>query len=191
MKKSIISLLAIVFCLCGCANAQNKNEMKSIVIYFSHAGDNYSVGVIEEGNTKILADHICKQTGADRFEIISEKSYDMPYMSLIDVAKKEQQSGELPAYLGDVDLSAYDVIYLGSPNWWGTYPQVVLSFLSDHDMNGKTIYPFVTHEGSSFGSQLKELKKLYPKSTIKDGLSVAGHDVRSAGKERVQKWLNR
>lgn len=78
----------------GCAG-QNKTkdpkDMKAIVIFFSHAGENYSVGNIEVGNTKIVADYISELTGADQFEIVAEKDYDMPYNKLIQVAKEESQ----------------------------------------------------------------------------------------------------
>lgn len=197
--RILSTLLIALSVLCSCsAGAQSKEannndkKMKSIVIYFSHAGENYSVGVIEQGNTKLMAYYICDKTGAERFEIVAEKSYDMPYKELTELAKKEQQTGELPAFKGAIEnFDQYDTIFLGSPNWWGTYPQVVFSFLSKYNLDGKTVYPFVTHEGSSFGSQLKDLKKLFPNANIKDGLSVAGHDVRSEGKERAEKWLKK
>ena len=118
----------------------NKNmDRKAIVIFFSHAGENYSVGHIEVGNTKIVADYISEITGADQFEIVAEKDYDLPYMDLIKVAQAEANAGELPAYKGDVDVAPYDIVFIGGPIWWGTYPQVMFSFFKDHDLSGKTV----------------------------------------------------
>ena len=177
----------------GCAG-QNKTkdtkDMKAIVIFFSHAGENYSVGNIEVGNTKIVADYISELTGADQFEIVAEKDYDMPYNKLIQVAKEEANNGELPAYKGDIDVSKYDTIFIGGPIWWGTYPQVMFTFFRNHDLNGKTIIPFVTHEGSGLASTVSDIKKAWPNATVKGGFAIYGHEVRS-GKTKVEKWIKR
>ena len=187
--KTIFTVLLAVLAA-GTACGQNKNNMdnKALVIFFSHAGENYSVGNIEEGNTKIVADYISEITGADQFEIVAEKNYDMPYMDLIKVAQDEAKAGELPAYKGDVDVTPYDVIFIGGPIWWGTYPQVMFSFFKDHDLSGKTVIPFTTHEGSGLASTVRDVKKALPKATVKDGFAIYGHEVRS-GRAKVEKWL--
>ena len=187
--KTIITVLLAVLAA-GTACGQNKNNMdnKALVIFFSHAGENYSVGNIEEGNTKIVADYISEITGADQFEIVAEKNYDMPYMDLIKVAQDEAKAGELPAYKGDVDVTPYDVVFIGGPIWWGTYPQVMFSFFKDHDLSGKTVIPFTTHEGSGLASTVRDVKKALPKATVKDGFAIYGHEVRS-GRAKVEKWL--
>ncbi|MCR4871903.1 MAG: flavodoxin, partial [Bacteroidales bacterium] len=109
--------------------SQKQNTMsKSIVIFFSHAGDNYSVGNIEVGNTKIVADYITEIKGADQFEIVTHKYDGMAYMPLIELAKEEANKGELPPYEGTApDLSQYDTVFIGGPVWWGTYPQVMFT----------------------------------------------------------------
>ena len=164
------------------------NNGKALVIFFSHAGENYSVGNIEVGNTKIVADYISELTGADQFEIVAVKDYDMPYNKLIQVAKEEANNGELPAYKGDIDVSKYDTIFIGGPIWWGTYPQVMFSFFKDHDLNGRTIIPFVTHEGSGLASTVSDIKKAWPNATVKEGFAIYGHEVRR-GKAKVEKWI--
>ncbi len=187
--KAIITVLLAVL-TAGTACGQNKNNMdnKALVIFFSHAGENYAVGNIKVGNTKIVADYISEITGADQFEIVAEKNYDMPYMDLIKVAQDEAKAGELPAYKGDVDVTPYDVIFIGGPIWWGTYPQVMFTFFKDHDLSGKTVIPFTTHEGSGLASTVRDVKKAWPKATVKDGFAIYGHEVRS-GKAKVEKWL--
>jgi flavodoxin len=192
MKHSVKSFLTVLLAVltAGTACGQNKNDMnqKALVIFFSHAGENYSVGNIEVGNTKIVADYISEITGADQFEIIAEKNYDMPYMDLIKVAQDEAKAGELPAYKGDVDVAPYDIIFIGGPIWWGTYPQVMFTFFKDHDLSGKTVIPFTTHEGSGLASTVQDVKKAWPEATVKDGFAIYGHEVRS-GRAKVEKWL--
>ena len=160
----------------------------TLVVFFSHAGDNYSVGNVKVGNTKIVADYISEMTGADQFEIVTHKYDGMAYRPLCDLAKEEQQNGELPEFEGGVDVSKYQTVFIGGPVWWGTYPQVMFTFFSKYDLSGKTVIPFTTHEGSGLGNCVKDVKKAYPNATVLDGFSIYGHDVRD-GKDRVGKWL--
>ncbi|MBQ8064366.1 MAG: flavodoxin [Prevotella sp.] len=167
-----------------------KTGSKALVVFFSHAGDNYSVGNIKVGNTKIVADYISEITGAEQFEIVTHKYDGMAYRPLCDLAKEEQQNGELPPFEGSVDVSKYDTVFVGGPVWWGTYPQVMFTFFQKYDLNDKTVIPFTTHEGSGLGSCVKDLKKAYPKANFLDAFSIYGHDVRE-GKGRVEKWLKK
>ena len=195
----IMAALALLMAS-GC-NAQNKQEntntitqsnnntMNKIVIFFSHAGDNYSVGNIEVGNSKIVADYISEITGADQYEIVTHKYDGMAYMPLIDLAKKEAADGELPPYEGAApDLSRYDTVFIGGPVWWGTYPQVMFTLFKDINLAGKTVIPFTTHEGSGLANCVDDVKKAFPKATVTKGFSIYGHEVRT-GKAKVEKWL--
>ena len=206
-KDIIIAVLAVVMAT-GC-NGQNKNYAetfqetslqneqtsnskkmnKSIVIFFSHAGDNYSVGVIDTGNTKIVADYISEITGADQFEIVTHKYDGMAYTPLIELAKEEARKGELPPYEGTApDLSGYDTVYIGGPVWWGTYPQIMFTLFKDINLDGKTVIPFTTHEGSGLASCASDVRKAFPKANVTGEFSIYGHEVRS-GKAKVEKWL--
>ena len=196
MKRIITAVLALLMAT-GC-NAQNKQEVKSsnknnmnksIVIFFSHAGDNYSVGNIEVGNTKIVADYITEIKGADQFEIVTHKYDGMAYMPLIELAKEEANKGELPPYEGTApDLSQYDTVFIGGPVWWGTYPQVMFTLFNDINLDGKTVIPFTTHEGSGLASCASDVKKAFPKAKVTGEFSIYGHEVRT-GKAKVEKWL--
>ncbi len=139
---------------------------KALVVFFSHAGDNYAVGNIKVGNTKIVADYISELTGADQFEIVTHKYDGMAYKPLCDLA----------------------TIFIGGPVWWGTYPQVMFTFFKKYDLSAKTIIPFTTHEGSGLGQCVDDVKEAYPNATVTGEFSIYGHDVRS-GKARVEKWL--
>ena len=195
--KSIITAALALIMATGC-NAQNKQEVKSsnkntmsksIVIFFSHAGDNYSVGNIEVGNTKIVADYISEIKGADQFEIVTHKYDGMAYMPLIELAKEEANKGELPPYEGAApDLSQYDTVFIGGPVWWGTYPQVMFTLFKDINLDGKTVIPFTTHEGSGLASCASDVKKAFPKAKVTSEFSIYGHEVRT-GKAKVEKWL--
>ena len=195
--KRIITAVLVLLMVTGC-NAQNKQEVKSsnknnmsksIVIFFSHAGDNYSVGNIEVGNTKIVADYITEIKGADQFEIVTHKYDGMAYMPLIELAKEEANKGELPPYEGTApDLSQYDTVFIGGPVWWGTYPQVMFTLFKDINLDGKTVIPFTTHEGSGLASCASDVKKAFPKAKVTGEFSIYGHEVRT-GKAKVEKWL--
>ena len=161
-----------------------------MVVFFSHAGDNYAVGNIEVGNTKIEADYITEVTGAEQFEIVTHKYDGMAYNPLIELAKKEAKNGELPEYEGDIDLACYDTVFIGGPVWWGTYPQVMFTFFKKHanDLKGKTVIPFTTHEGSGLASCVEDVKEAFPDANVTKGFSIYGHEVRT-NKAKVEKWL--
>ena len=123
-----------------------EKNAKVLIVFFSHAGENYAVGNIKVGNTKLVADEIQKVTGGDEFEIVAERNYDMPYASLTKLAKEEQERNEKPAFKGEVkDIDQYSTVFIGGPVWWGTYPQVMFSFFDKYVLIGKTIIPFTTH----------------------------------------------
>ena len=195
--KRIITAVLVLLMATSC-NAQNKQEVKSsnknnmnksIVIFFSHAGDNYSVGNIEVGNTKIVADYITEIKGADQFEIVTHKYDGMAYMPLIELAKEEAKKGELPPYEGTApDLSQYDTVFIGGPVWWGTYPQVMFTLFKDINLDGKTVIPFTTHEGSGLASCANDVRKAFPKAKVTGEFSIYGHEVRT-GKAKVERWL--
>ena len=163
--------------------------MNAIVIFFSHAGDNYAVGNIEVGNTKIVADYITEITGAEQFEIVTHKYDGMAYNPLIQLAKQETAKGELPPYEGKMpDLSQYDVVFIGGPVWWGTYPQVMFTAFKDMNLDGKIVYPFTTHEGSGLANCEDDVKRIFPKADVQKGWSIYGHEVRT-GRAKVEKWV--
>ena len=190
MKKLLLILAAILGFHMTAYSQENTNNMKkSIVIFFSHAGDNYAVGNIEVGNTKIVADYISEIAGADQFEIVTHKYDGMAYNPLIKLAQEEANRGELPPYEGSApDLSQYDTVFIGGPVWWGTYPQVMFTLFKDINLDGKTVIPFTTHEGSGLASCVKDVKKAFPKAKVTGEFSIYGHEVRT-DRAKVEKWL--
>ena len=197
LKNIFITLVALLsFTACSGQNSKTEKQKvqpmsKSIVIFFSHAGDNYSVGNIEVGNTKIVADYISELTGAAQYEIVTHKYDGMAYTPLINLAKDEASKGELPPYEGKApDVSEYDTVFIGGPVWWGTYPQVMFTLFRDIDLTGKTIVPFTTHEGSGLVSCVSDVKKAFQDAKVTAGFSIYGHEVRS-GKDKVKRWIDK
>ena len=170
-------------------------ESKTLVIYFSRTGEQYTVGVIEKGNTAIVAEMIAEQTGADLFEVLPEDDhYPMTYDALTDVAKQEQADKARPAYAGELpDLSAYDTIFVGAPVWWGDWPMIMYTVFEASDFSGKTLIPFSTHEGSGLSGFDKKLESACPGATVEKGLAVRGNDAQNAQekvRDSVSDWLS-
>ena len=169
----------------------------TLVVYFSRTGEQYTVGVIEEGNTAIVAKMIAEQTGADLFELLpAEDRYPMTYAELTDVAKQEQNDNARPAYAGQVpDLSRYDTIFIGAPVWWGDWPMILYTFFENNaeGLAGKTLIPFSTHEGSGLSGFDRKLAAACPNSTVGEGLAIRGNDCQNdkeSVRQRVTDWLS-
>ena len=169
----------------------NKNQ-KVLVAFFSRADENYSVGYVDKGNTQIVAEMIADKTGGDLFHIETVEAYPADYQQCIEKAKAELQANARPALKGDVKVEDYDVIYLGYPNWWGEPPMALYTFIEKHNWNGKTVYPFITHEGSGFGGTDKRLEKACKGAKFEPGLAIPGHvaqNERAKAQQKVDNWL--
>ena len=152
---------------------------KILVAYFSHSG-----------NTREIANQIHENVGGSIFEIVTVDSYPSNYDEVVKQAKQEQESGSKPTLKTKIEnIESYEVVFIGHPNWWGTIPRPVATFLSEYDFSGKTIVPFCTHEGSGLGRSERDIKKLCPNSGVLKGLAIRGRDVKNAQNE-VSKWLH-
>lgn len=165
---------------------------KILIAYFSRRGENYVGGTIQDlevGNTKRVAQKIAALTGADLFEIENVEAYPTNYTEMTQVAMLEMQNKERPALTATVDnMEQYDTIILGYPNWWGTMPMCVFSFLESYNFKGKTILPFCTHEGSGLGHSIEDIRRVCPDAEIREGFAVKGSVAVSADKQ-VKEWL--
>ena len=171
---------------------QTKGGSNMLVAYFSLAGEQYGVGVVEEGNTSIIAHMIAEQAGADLFEIEPETPYPTTYQGLLDVSQQEMRDNARPEIAGTVEnMADYDTIFIGYPNWWGDMPMIVYSFLESYDLSGKTIVPFCTHGGSGLSNTESTIADITG-GTMKDGLAIPGttaqNDRDTAG-SKVAQWL--
>ena len=168
-----------------------------LVVYFSRTGEQYRVGVIDKGNTAIVADMIIEATGADSFEILPQEDYyPYTYDELTDVAKQEQNENARPAYEGEVpDLSQYDTVFIGAPVWWGDWPMICYTFFESNAeaLSGKTLIPFSTHEGSGLSGFDRKLASAIPNSIVGEGLAIQGNDAQNnqdSVNDKVNDWLS-
>lgn len=168
------------------------NKTKSLTAYYSRAGNNYVNGDIINlpvGNTEIAARMIQKLTGGVLFRINTVKTYPEDYMETTEVAKEELRSNARPEISGRVDnMGDYDIIYLGYPSWWGTMPMAVFTFLEAYNLEGKTIVPFCTHEGSGLGRSERDIEKSCPGADVAKGLAIRGGRVKGA-RDDIIDWL--
>ena len=176
---------------------QTTSGSRVLVVYFSRTGEQYNVGVIDKGNTAIVAEMITEKTGADLFEVLPQDDYyPYTYDELTDVAKQEQNDNARPAYKGEVpDLSQYDTVFLGAPVWWGDWPMIMYTFFETNAdaLKGKALFPFSTHEGSGLSGFDKKLSDALPDSTVGKGLAIKGEKAQNDpdnAREEVNEWLS-
>jgi flavodoxin len=171
---------------------RNENDSKCLIAYFSRSGNNYVNGTIMNlpvGNTEVVAKMIQEMTGGDLFHIEAVNRYPEDYTETTDVAQEELRTNARPKLTSHLEsMVSCDVIFLGYPNWWGTMPMPVFTFLEEYDFSGKTIFPFCTHEGSGLARSVSDIRKLCPQSTVLDGLAIRGGDVKNA-QDEVSVWL--
>lgn len=180
MKTTLSTILAFTVALLamGTSQAQAAQAKKILIAYYSWGG-----------NTREMAKQIKIATGGDLLDLVPVKPYPTVYRECTDQAKKEINAGFKPELKTKLpDLKAYDIVFVGSPCWWGTIAPPVATFLTKSDLAGKTIVPFMTHEGSGMGHSESDIKRCCPKSTVKDGLPIRGGSVRGA-QEEVTKWV--
>ena len=137
--------------------------MAGLIAYYSRADENYFGGTyryIDIGNTEKVAKIIAEKTGADLFKIEQVKPYSKIYHECIKEAQDDLRKNVRPKLQSYPDsLESYDTIYLGYPNYWGTMPMAVFTFLEHFDFTGKKICPFCTHEGSGMGHRMKQISR--------------------------------
>ena len=162
-----------------------------LIVYYSRKGQNYWGGSIRDlpkGNTEIVAEMIQKAVGGDLFEVDTVKPYSADYTTCTQEAQAELRANarpELKEYLDSLD--GYDTIFVGYPNWWGTMPMAMFTFLERYDLSGKRIIPFCTNEGSGMGSSERDLKKICAGATVERGLSIRGCETAKSEK-KVSDW---
>jgi flavodoxin len=153
---------------------------KILVAYFSHSG-----------NTRVIAEQIHSLVGGELFEIVSVNPYPTDYNACVERAQKEQKASARPKLKVKLEnAKSYDIVFIGYPNWWGSFPMPVATFLEENDFSGKTLIPFCTHEGSRLGRSVEDLTKMCPKSKILEGLAIRGRSVKTAH-EDVAQWVKK
>ena len=165
---------------------------KTLIAFFSRADENYFGGAmryVKVGNTEIVVNDMKEMINADTFKIEMKDPYSPVYMTCIDEAKRDLRAKARPELVSmPASIDEYDTIVLAYPNYWGTMPMAVFTFLENFDFSGKTILPLCTNEGSGMGGSERDIKKTCPGANVKSGLSVTGSEAANAA-GRVKKWL--
>lgn len=166
--------------------------MAVLIAFYSRRDENYVNGMLkrlEVGNTEVAAGIIQKLTGGELFRIEQVQAYSKEYNECIAQAQADQKRDarpELKAY--PESMEPYDSIYLGYPNYWGTMPMAVFTFLEHFEFGGKSIRPFCTHEGSKMGSSVSDIRRLCPDAEVEDGFAIRGGSAERAGKD-IEQWI--
>ncbi len=152
------------------------SENKILIAYYSYSG-----------NTKLVAEKIKNITGGEIFEIKTIKEYPRNYTDVVNLAKQEKEQDLRPELANKIDISNFDIIYLGTPVWWYTFATPIKTFLTEYDFTGKTIIPFCTHGGGGASATYSDMEKLCPNTTIKTGFTSYEH---SAKDSEIEEWIN-
>ncbi len=166
--------------------------MAVLIAYYSRAGENYFGGAyrhIPVGNTEKAAKMLAELTGGDLFKIEQTVPYSDDYQTCIAQAKKDLQANARPQLVTmPENLDGYDEIYLGYPNYWGTMPMAVYTFLEQFDFTGKTMHPFCTHEGSGLSGTVRDIQNAAKGAKVAKGLAIHGSSVDNA-KASLAAWV--
>lgn len=179
--RNILMMLIAMVTMSGTnVKAQQVFKAKKVLVaYFSWSG-----------NTRSVANQIAELTDGKLFEIQTTTPYPEEYRLCTEVAKKEKEANARPELKTKVDnINTYDVIFVGYPNWWGTAPMAIWTFLENYNFSGKTVIPFCTHGGGGEQNCFKDFVKHTEKATIKKGFLINGGSANSA-RTKVEKWLH-
>ena len=164
----------------GMSTGTKPAAKKILVTCFSHSG-----------NTRVIANQIHGLVGGEIFEIVSVNPNPTDYDTVVEQARKELKASHRPKLKSKLEnVKPYDAIFVGYPNWWGTFPMPVATFLEETDFTGKTVVPFCTHEGSRLGKSVANLTKLCPRAKTLEGLAIRGGSVTNARDDLAQ-WIKR
>lgn len=165
---------------------------KTLIAFFSRADENYFGGAmryVKVGNTEIVVNDMKDMIDADTFKIEMKEPYSPDYMTCIDQAKKDLRAKARPELVSMPEsIDGYDTVILAYPNYWGTMPMAVFTFLEQFDFSGKTILPLCTNEGSGMGGSVRDIQKTCPGADVKAGLPIIGSDASNAAGQ-VRQWL--
>lgn len=189
----IVGVLSMTFST-QAVTAEPESHSNVLIAYFSRAGENYSVGVIEKGNTELLAEIIADETNGDLFRIEPVVPYPEGYEDTKTIATQERTDNARPEIKNTIEkFDDYDVIFVGYPIWWGDMPMIMYTFLESYDWTGKVVIPFNTHEGSGQAQTVSAIRKECSGASVMNGFSVRGSVAQNNGetaRETAHTWLS-
>ena len=180
LKKIVMGVTMLcTFCACAQSTAKSskQEDMKSIIVYFTHSG-----------NTELAAKKLAEVTGSDIVRILPAEPYtaaDVDWVNEQSRCTQEHLNQTLrPAIKPlDVDFSQYDTVFIGFPIWWHEEPAVIRTFLDNTDLKGKELYPFCTSYESPMSEADATLQKGYPTLKWHTGLRLP------ASAEQIKAWI--
>ena len=200
MKRLIALLTTVVVATVSSAfsspdaTAEEPHHDNVLITYFSRAGENYNVGVVERGNTDLLAEIVAEETGGELFRIETVREYPSAYDEMLTVATEERTNKERPELKTSIEnFGSYDVIFLGYPIWWGDMPMAVYTFMDSYDFSDKVVIPFNTHEGSGESGTYSAISSYLPNAQVLDGMAIQGktaQEFNSDTQQSVRDWLD-
>lgn len=168
-----------------------KPQGKIAIVYYSQS---------QVQNTALIAKWIHKHVGGDLIPLEMVEPYPEPYGETLKAAEKHRKEGTRPPLKRIPDLTSYDIVFFGSPIWYGTYAPPVATFLDANKLAGKTLAPFCTHGGGGAGKFFSDVAKACPDAKVLDGLTIRGSNQieRRLGtgvtshhtEDDVVEWLN-
>ncbi len=161
-------------------------DKKSLIIYFSRADENYSVGYVDKGNTEYIAEYVKEFTNADMFKVEPLIPYSKDYQTCIKEAK--ERIGNAPIKENISDISRYEVIYIMTPIYWGTYAPELETAIKGLDFTGKIVRVVTTHEGSGLGSVVNDLKRICNGTILDDAIAIYGSQAKNS-KDKIEAWI--
>ncbi|MBR3116658.1 MAG: NAD(P)H-dependent oxidoreductase [Bacilli bacterium] len=162
-------------------------DKKSLIIYYSRADENYSVGYVEKGNTEYVAEYVKEFTNADMFKVEPLVPYSKDYETCIKEAK--ERIGNAPIKEAINDISMYEVIYIMTPIYWGTYAPEIETAIKDLDFSGKIVRVITTHEGSGLANVVNDIKRIcVGANVLDDALAIFGHEAKDS-KNKIENWV--
>ena len=181
-------------------------ETKILIAYFTWAENTVvddpsavdvdattSASVLAPGHVAQMAGWIQSETGGDLFSIVAAEPYSSDYDECLDRAADEKADSARPTLTGTVrNMADYNVIFLGYPDWWGTCPMAVFTFLDSYDFTGKTVIPFCAHGTSGLAASVRDIRAALPDVTVLDAVGVQrpGMDTPlDTARSTVTSWL--
>lgn len=177
----------------------DNEQSRSLIVYFSgdkvtdtsrglDAVSSASMTVREQepvGETTIAAQLIQEVTGADLYQIYTQRYYPSSYFGTAMKALFEEVIHARPEIANPLgNLDDYDIIYVGYPIWWMDAPMVIYTFFESNDLSGKTIIPFCTSVDSSIASGMEDIKR-----ACKDAVVLQGITANHLSEKDVEDWL--
>ena len=184
-------------------SVDSTDDSNILIVYFSRYGNTEypddvdattSASIVADesgryGTTEYVANMIQQAVGGDIHRIETVTPYTEDFDELRDANHEEMDQNVLPELeISNLDIAAYDIVFVGYPVWAVRVPQAVLSFLAEYDLSGKTVIPFCTHDGYGAGSTYQAIAEASHAAVSPEGIAIEAKDV-PAAQDTVNEWL--